>query len=72
MKVVCKGYVARNTDKATNWALKVFQSCREQRGEQQDGTCPVDLLESNNVDLQKFWPLRFVVEASIVQSLSLF
>ena len=63
MKEICQGYVPRNTNKATNWALKVFQLWREQRGEQQDGVCPVDLLESNNVELLNFWLSRFVVEA---------
>ena len=63
MKEICQGYVPRNTNKATNWALKVFQSWREQRGEQQDRICPVDLLESNNVELLNFWLSHFVVEA---------
>ena len=41
----------------------MFQSWREQRGEQQDGVCPVDLLKSNNVELLNFWLSCFVVEA---------
>ena len=53
------GYVARNTIKATNWALKVFQSWREQQDEKQDGICPVDFLKSNNVELLNFWLSRF-------------
>ena len=63
MKVTCKGYVPRNTNKATNWALKVFRSWREQRGEQQDGICPVDLLESNIVEPLNFRLSRYVMEA---------
>ena len=42
----------------------MFQSRREQRGEQQDGICPLDLLEfKNNVERLNFWLSRFVVEA---------
>ena len=53
MKVICKGYVPRNTDKATNRTLKVFQAWKEQRDEQQDGmSCWLN-----------FWLSRFVVEA---------
>ena len=63
MKEICQGYIPRNTNKATNRALKVFQSWREQRGEQQDGICPVDLLEANNAELLNFCLSRFVVEA---------
>ena len=63
MKEICQGYIPRNSNKATNRALKVFQSWREQRGEQQDGICPVDLLETNNAELLNFWLSRFVVEA---------
>ena len=63
MKEICHGYITRNSNKATNRALKVFQSWREQHGEQQDGICPVDLLETNNAELLNFWLSRFVVEA---------
>ena len=63
MKEICQGHIPRNTNKATNWALKVFQSWREQRGVQQDGICPVDPLETNNAELLNFWLSRFVVEA---------
>ena len=38
-------YVPKNTSKATNWALAVFNTWREQRGELEDGICPSDLLE---------------------------
>ena len=81
MKEISQGCIPRNTNKATNRALKVFQSWREQHGksvsvvvkvfqswreqhgEQQDGICPVDLLETNNAELLHFWLSRFVVEA---------
>ena len=63
MKEICQGYIPRNTNKATNRALKVFESWREQRGEQQGGICPVDLLETKNAELLNFWLSRFVVEA---------
>ena len=36
---------------------------REQRGEQEDGICPSDLLEHPDVQLLNFWLSRFVVEA---------
>ena len=63
MQEICQGCVPRNTSKATNWAIKMFQSWREQWGKQEDGICPVDILESNNVELINFWLSRFVVEA---------
>ena len=31
MSNICKGYVAQNTDKATTWALRVFNARRQER-----------------------------------------
>ena len=59
MNVICQECIPRYTDEATNWALKVFQSWREQRGEQQDGVCPVDdLLDLNNAKVKKKFDCR--------------
>ena len=63
MKVICKGYLPRNADKATNWALKSVSITERAVGEQQDGIWPVDLLESNHVKLLIFWLSHFVVKA---------
>ena len=63
MEKICHGYVPNNTAKATTWALKVFKAWRDHRGEETDGKCPKDLLESPNVDTLNFWLSRFVVEA---------
>ena len=57
MDQVCRGFVPKNTKKATSWALRVFQQWRMHRN-----SCPENLLEQPNSELLNHWLARFVVE----------
>ena len=60
MKTICKGYVPRNTDKATSWALRVFNAWRNERNCVSTDKCPENLLESPDVGNLNRWLSRFV------------
>ena len=62
MSNICKGYVAQNTDKATTWALCVFNAWRQERDRVATEKCPNDLLERPDVGNLNHWLSRFVVE----------
>ena len=57
-----KGYVPMNTQKSTNWAVKVFNEWRGSRSSLDDGECPSDLLEVGDADKLNFWLPRFINE----------
>ena len=66
MEQICKGFVPKNTKKATSWAVKVFEQWRLQRNEMtnDDGKlCPSNLLECPKLTELNYWLSRFVVEA---------
>ena len=62
MKTICKGYIPKNTDKATAWALRVFNAWRSERNLLSGDKCPDNLLESPDVGNLNRWLSRFVVE----------
>ena len=45
MNKICKGYVPQNTNKATGWALRVFNTWRNERNRDSADKCPENLLE---------------------------
>ena len=63
---ICKGFVPKNTEKATNWAVRVFEQWRVERNRatSDDGEmCPSNLLQCPVQVSLNYWLLRFVVEA---------
>lgn len=65
MEKICKGFVPKNTQKATNWAVRVFEEWRVERNKatSDDGKkCPSNLLECPLQTLLNYWLSRFVVE----------
>ena len=62
MRKICKGYVPPNTDKATTWAVRVFNSWRQERDKTSTEKCPESLLGSTDVASLNRWLSRFVVE----------
>ena len=70
MSDICKGYVLQNTDKATTWALRVFNAWRQERNRVATEKCPDDLLESPDVGTLNCWLFRSVDEK--IESLLLF
>ena len=63
MERVCKGYVPKNTTKATDWALRVFEQWKENRNyTSPEERVPEKLLEDGNAELLNLWLARFVVE----------
>ena len=63
MERVCKGYVPKNTTKATDWALRVFEQWKENRNHTSpEERVPEKLLEDGNAELLNLWLARFVVE----------
>ena len=46
----CKGFTPKNTERCTEWALRVFHSWRNQRSSESE-KCPEDLLENPTVEL---------------------
>ena len=62
MKKIGKGYVPHNTEKATGWALRVFNAWRQERNRSSTDKCPDDLLECPDVGSLNRWLSRFVVE----------
>ena len=61
---ITKGYVPMNTQKSTNWAVKVFNEWRGSRSSLDDGECPSDLHvpEVGDADKLNFWLPRFINE----------
>ena len=62
MSNICKGYIPQNTDKATTWALRVFNAWHQERNRVTTEKCPDDLLESPDVGNLNCWLSSFVVE----------
>ena len=75
METVYKGFVPKNTKKATNWSSRVFEEWRAQRNEaviecqsqsvrQIDNSelCPSNLLQCPTATSLNYWLSRFVVE----------
>ena len=62
MNKICKGYVPQNTNKATGWALRVFNTWQNERNRVSADKCPENLLEMPNVGNLNRWLARFVVE----------
>ena len=46
----------------TSWAVRVFQSWREQRNKHVTEQCPEKLLEEPTVELLNYWLSHFVTE----------
>ena len=66
MDKICKGFVPKNTEKATNWAVRVFEQWRVERNRatSDDGEmCPSNLLQYPVQVSLNYWLLRFVVDA---------
>ena len=66
MEQICKGFVRKNTWKATNWAVKVIDQWQMQRKEltNPDGKLyPSNLLDNPKLSELNYWLSRFVVEA---------
>ena len=63
LESACKGYTPKNTERCTQWALRVFHAWRKQRNEHSDEKCPDDLLEKPTLSLLNKWLPAFVVEA---------
>ena len=57
-----KGYVPPNTQKATGWAVRVFNEWRAARNKSSDGKCPLSLLEDASASDLNYWLSRFIVE----------
>lgn len=67
ISAMSKGYVPLNTEKNTNWALRVFQEWKSARNksvalEGNGDICPDDLLDNPHVVLLNFWIPRFIAE----------
>ena len=67
MKTICEGFVPKNTQKATDWAIRVFTEWRDNRNERSDEKCPSMLLESPDVGALNYWLSRFMGRSSSVQ-----
>ena len=66
MDKICKGFVPKNTEKATNWAVRVFEQWRVERNRatSDDGEmCPSNLLQYPVQVSLNYWLSRFVVDA---------
>ena len=63
MAEISKGYVPHNTQKNTDWALRVFTEWRAERNVRDtENHCPEDLVEKPDVDKLNYWLCRFVTE----------
>ena len=64
MQDYCDGDVHKNTQKATDWALRLFREWRENRNHvNSQEQCPSMLLEEPRPDRLNYWLSQFVVEA---------
>ena len=66
MDKICKGFVPKNTEKATNWAVRVFEQWRVERNRatsDDSEMCPSNLLQCPVQVSLNYWLSRFVVEA---------
>ena len=66
MDKICKGFVPKNTEKATNWAVRVFEQWRVERNRatsDDSEMCPSNLLQCPVQVSFNYWLSRFVVEA---------
>ena len=55
MQTICKGYVPPNTQKATGWAVCVFNEWRAARNKSSDRKCPLNLLDDASASDLKYW-----------------
>ena len=63
MAVISQGYVPRNTQKNTEWAVRVFLEWRAARNKSDPSNhCPEDLLQKPDVQKLNYWLCRFVTE----------
>ena len=62
MQTICEGFVPKNTQKATDWARRVFDEWRINRNKRSDEKCPSTLLVSPDVRALNYWLSRFVLE----------
>ena len=65
MAKICQRYIPQNTAECTSWALRVFQSWRDQRNKSVEEQCPDDLLESLIADR-----LNYGCHASLLKSVA--
>ena len=66
MDKICKGSVPKNTEKATNWVVRVFKQWKAERNRatSDDGEmCPSNLLQCPVQVSLNYWLLLLVVEA---------
>ena len=66
MDQICKGSVPKNTEKATNWAVRVLEQWRVERNRAASDNgemCPSNLLQCPVQVSLNHWLLWFVVEA---------
>ena len=63
MVVISKGYVPCNTQKNTDWAMRVFTEWRAEWNLRDPGNyCLEDLVEKPDVGKLNYWLCRFVTE----------
>ena len=66
MEWICKGFMPKNTQKTTNWAVKMFEQWRVQTNEATNDDsklCPSNILKCPKVCDLNYWLSRFVIEA---------
>ena len=63
MTNVEKGPTVKNTQKCTDWAVRVFSEWCEERNTSEAEKCPADLLDKPSPEAMNYWLSRFVVEA---------
>ena len=66
MEKLCKGFVPKNTQKSTNWVVKVFEQWQVERNGAVSGDnrlCPSSLFEFPVLSDLNYWLLRFAIEA---------
>ena len=62
MQRICKEFVSRNTQKATDWARRVFEEWRDNRNKCGKEKCPSTLVENPDVGTLNYWLACFVFE----------
>ena len=62
VETACKGFTPKNTERCTEWALRVFHTWWNQQSSEGE-KCPKDLLENPTVELLNHWLPTFVIEA---------
>ena len=62
MQKIFKGYIPKNTEKATSWALHVFTEWWSQRNKSSKEKCPETLLERPSTDSLNYRLSQFVIQ----------